>query len=126
MAIALFYISLILVIVMLTIKSFGIYIFSHNFFKKIAKKSDIFFHNFGKVLRYWITKIKFKNFHKLIVLVISFSKREIIYLKRRFDSKQPKFFLKSQKPNSTNKNSVSFFLKNVSEYKESLRKKDLS
>ena len=125
MAIVLFYISLALVIVMLTIKSFGIYIFSHDFFKKLAKKSDMFFHKAGKVLRQWVSKIKFKNFHKLIVLVISFSKREIIYLKRKFDSKQPKFFLKSQKPNSTNKNSVSFFLKNVSDYKESMRKKDL-
>lgn len=110
---------------MLTIKHFGISVFSHDFFRNLAKESDVFFHQAVRFLRHWISKIKFKNFHKLVVILINFSKREIILLKRKFDSKQPKFFLKHQKINNPNKNSVSFFLKNVSEYKESLRKKDL-
>lgn len=106
---------------MIVIKTFRIAIFTHDFFVNFIKKSDIFFHKLIHDLKHWISKIKFKNLHKLIVFIVSFSKREIIYFKRKFDSKQPSFFLKPQKLNSTK----SFFLKNVSEYKETLRKKDL-
>jgi hypothetical protein len=48
----------------------------------------------------------------------------MIYLKRRFDSKQPKFFLKPEKQKASGKQQVSFFLKNVSEYKESLKSRE--
>ena len=107
---------------MLTVKSFGFPILNHEIVFKFAKKSDVFFHITIKVLKYWFFKIKFKNFHRLVVIIVNFVKREIIVLKRKFDSKQPKFFLKPQKNGGPNKNSVSFFLKNVSDYKDTLRK----
>ena len=106
---------------MFIIKSLGFSILSHELIFRFIKKSDIFFHNVIGVFKHWLSKIKFKNFHKLAVIVVSFTKREIIYFKRKFDSKQPKFFLKPQKSGAENKNSVSFFLKNVSDYKETLR-----
>ena len=60
-----------------------------------------------------------------IITVSEFIKKEIIYLKRRFDSKQPAFFLSPQKPSHAHRHSVSFFLKKVSEYKDSLHDKRL-
>jgi hypothetical protein len=120
----LFYISLFFLVVMLTVKSFGFSILNHEIFIKFVKKSDVFFHISIKVLKYWFCKIKFKNFHRLVVIIVNFIKREMIVLKRKFDSKQPKFFLKPQKNGVPNKDSVSFFLKNVSDYKDTLRKRE--
>jgi len=97
--------------------------FDNIFIKKIRRVGDKRCYDFICVVNYYFSKIKIKNFHKLFIKIINFIKREIVYLKRKFDSKQPKFFLKPQKNNS-GKNSVSFFLKNVSEYRDSLRNKD--
>ena len=126
MAIALFYISLILLIGFMTIKTFEVYSDRQHVLSKVICKGDDYCHEVVGKTKHVVSKIKFKNFHKLAVMIAEFTKREAIYLKRRFDSKQPKFFLKpTYKPDSSKKGSVSFFLKNVSEYKNSLRNKDL-
>ncbi|MFA5935096.1 MAG: hypothetical protein WC827_04380 [Candidatus Paceibacterota bacterium] len=110
---------------MLTIKYLGFSIIDDKISSRILHKSDKHCHNIICVIRYFFSKIKIKNFNKLVLFIINFIKTETVYLKRKFDSKQPKFFLKPQKNNSNNKNSVSFFLKNVSDYKDSLKNKDL-
>ena len=123
MILTLFYTSLLVIIITLVIKSMKISFFDNIFIKKIRRVGDKRCYDFICVVNYYFSKIKIKNFHKLFIKIINFIKREIVYLKRKFDSKQPKFFLKPQKNNS-GKNSVSFFLKNVSEYRDSLRNKD--
>ena len=110
---------------MLVTKYFGFSFINNKFFSKITHKGDRYCHNTILLIKYFLSKLKFKNFHKLVLFIVNFIKRESIYLKRRFDSKQPKFFLKPQKSNLNNKSSVSFFLKNVSEYKDSLRNNKL-
>lgn len=124
MTLVLFYISLVLIVVMLTAKYFEVSIVDNRTTKKVLHKSDKYCHSIICLLRFFLSKIKIKNFNRLFLLIINFIKREMVYLKRKFDSKQPKFFLKPQKNNSNNKSSVSFFLKNVSEYKDTLRNKD--
>jgi hypothetical protein len=126
MAIALFYISLVLLVGFITIKSLEVYYDRQHVLSKVICKGDDYCHEAVGKTKHFISKIKFKNFHKLAVLIAEFTKREAIYLKRRFDSKQPKFFIKpSNKPDLHKKSSVSFFLKNVSDYKNSLKNKDL-
>ena len=125
MAVILFYISLVAIVTMLTLKYLGIPVVRHEVISNIVCKNDEKCHELVGASKEIASKIKFENFHKLTVVMASFVKREMIYLKRRFDSQQPKFFLKPQKINTSNKHSVSFFLKNVSDYKDSLRK-DLS
>ncbi|MFA6226904.1 MAG: hypothetical protein WC631_00245 [Candidatus Paceibacterota bacterium] len=126
MAIALFYISLILLVGFITIKSLEIYYDRKHVLSQVICRGDDYCHELVGKTRHVISKIKFKNFHRLVVLIAEFIKRETIILKRKFDSKQPKFFLKtvSYKPDSSKKGSVSFFLKNVSDYKNSLKSKE--
>ena len=125
MALTLFYISFVILALMILMRYFNVPLHRHEVISNIVCEND---KNCKKIVhhsRRVFSKIKFKNFHKLSIMIAEFIKRESIYLKRRFDSKQPSFFLSPQKPNFQNKNSVSFFIKNVTDYKNSLRKKDL-
>ena len=124
MAITLFYVSFVALVAMLAIKYFGISFGQHEVISNIVCENDKHCHNLVHHSKRIVSKIKFKNFHRLAVMIADFIKKESIYLKRRFDSKQPAFFLSPQKPSHITKNSVSFFLKKVSEYKESLNTKN--
>lgn len=125
MALVLFYISLFSLIAMFAMKHFGITFEHHEVISNLVGKNDKHVHKIVHHGRNIFSKIKFKNFHRLTVAVADFITKETIYLKRRFDSKQPAFFLSSQKPSHINKNSVSFFLKKVSEYKDTHNDKSL-
>ena len=110
---------------MFLVKYYGVLVIRHEALHSAVNKSEKHIHTIigkGKTLS---SKIHFKNAHRFIMLAINFIKTEAINIKRKFDSKQPKFFLKPQKKSDVSKSSVSFFLKNVSEYKKSLRNKDL-
>ena len=124
MAIALFYISLLSIVTMFAMKYFGISFTHHEVISNMVDKNDEHVDKIIHHSRNIFSKIKFKNFHRLTVFLANFIKEESIYLKRRFDSKQPAFFLSPQKPSHLKKNSVSFFIKNVTDYKNSLNKKD--
>ncbi|MFA5652294.1 MAG: hypothetical protein WC933_02930 [Candidatus Paceibacterota bacterium] len=110
---------------MFTIKYFGISFDHHEAISNIVCENDKNCHKIVHHSKNIFSKIKFENFHRLTVNIADYIKKKIIYLKRRFDSKQPAFFLSPQKPSHVKKNSVSFFLKNVTDYKNSLKKKDL-
>ncbi len=125
MSIILFYIALVLLIGIITIKYFGMPIFGNTALSDMVSEHEHKIHKIAKGGKNFASKIKYKNFHKLVVMVADFLKKESIALKRRFDSQQPKFFLQVEKPSEKHKNSVSFFLRSVSEHKKSLKKKDL-
>jgi hypothetical protein len=125
MAIALFYISLFSLVVMFTMKYFGLSFVHHEAISNIVYKNDKHCHRIVRHGKNIFSKIRFKNLHKLIVYFVNFIKKESLYFKRRFDSKQPTFFLSPQKPSHVNKNSVSFFLRKVSEYRDSVNDKNL-
>ncbi len=120
MAIIVFYLSLVSLIIMFSMKYFGVSFAHHEVISNIVVKNDEHCHKIVHHSKNVFSKIKFKNFHKITVAIVRFIKKESIYLKRRFDSKQPTFFLSPQKPSHTHKHSVSFFIKKVSEYKDSL------
>lgn len=105
---------------MLAMKYYGISLKHHEVISNIVCENDKHCHRIVNKSKHVASKIRFKNFHRLTVATINFIKKETIYLKRRFDSKQPAFLLSPQKPSHITKNSVSFFLKKVSEYKDSL------
>lgn len=111
---------------MFTMKYFGVSLVRHEIISNIVCENDKNCHKIVHHSKNIFSKIKFKNFHKLTVVIANFIKKESVYLKRRFDSKQPAFFLSPQKPSHIHKNSVSFFLKKVSEYKDSLDDNSLS
>jgi hypothetical protein len=126
MAIISFYVSLILIISFFGIKLFEVKHNEKHAFSKILSKGDDYCHDTIKKSRKVFSKIKFKNFQKLYFIILNWIKKEMVYLKRRFDSKQPRFFLSPvTKHDIHKKGSVSFFLKNVSEYKESLKDREL-
>ncbi len=110
---------------MFAIKYFGFSLDHHEAISNIVCENDAHCRKIYHHSKNIFSKIKFENFHRLTVRTADFIKKEIIYLKRKFDSKQPAFFLSPQKPSHLKKNSVSFFIKNVSDYKNSLRKKSL-
>lgn len=125
MAVALFYIALVLLLIMMTIKYFGVSLFKHPALSDIVSEHEKKIHKIAKDGKHLASKIHFKNFHRIVVATAAFVKKESVHLKRRFDSQQPKFFVMQQKPGSAHKHAVSFFLKSVTEHKESLKKKDL-
>ncbi len=110
---------------MFAMKYYSISFIHHEVISEIICKNDKHCHKIVHHSRNIVSKIKFKNLHKLTVAVVDFIKKESVYLKRRFDSKQPAFFLSPLKPNGAHRHPVSFFLKKVSEYKDSVHDKDL-
>ena len=125
MVIIIFYFSLFSLIAMFAMKYFGVSFVNHEVISDIVCKNDEHCYKIVHHSKNIFSKIKFKNFHRLTIIIARIIKKESVYLKRRFDSKQPAFFLSPQKPNQAHKNSVSFFLKKVSEYKDSINDKNL-
>ena len=108
MALVVFYVALILLIGMLTAEYFGVSLIHHEAVADIVSDQEEKIRTIAKTSRHFASKIRFENFHKLVVRIVNFTKKEMIYLKRRFDSQQPKFFVQVKKPNETHKNSVPF------------------
>jgi len=126
MAIISFYISLVLILGFFAVKLFEVRNNEKHAISKIICKGDDYCHETIGKARGIFRKIKIKNFQRVTIKLIDWVKKEMVYLKRRFDSKQPKFFLTQMpKHDIHKKGSVSFFLKNVSDYKNSLRNNDL-
>jgi hypothetical protein len=116
-----FIISLVLIILLFIMKSFEIYrgrkIFLEDFFLKC---DDWFFKIFLKI-KYWWSHVNFRNSKLVFSWVVNGIKKSVISIKRRFDHEQSHFFTKREHSTAKHKSPVSFFLKNVSDYKKSLR-----
>lgn len=97
--------------------SSGRKIFLENFFLKC----DVWIHNLLLQIKFWWSQINFKNTRAVIVWLVTKSHRLAVAIKRRFDHEQSHFFVKREHDPSKKKGSVSFFLKDVSDYKKSLR-----
>jgi hypothetical protein len=124
MSIILFYTSFILIVLLFAVKYYEIQVLRHEALVEMVKKHDEKVHEVVSKGKAVAKKIHFKNAHRLALLTTDFIKKESIALKRKFDSNQPKFFLMPPKP-GPHKGSASFFLKKVSDYKDSLTHKDL-
>ena len=77
--------------------------------------------NFILKIKSWWGHVNFKNTKLIFSWIIVNIRKSVIAVKRHFDHKQSHFFTKREYDTSRNRGSVSFFLKNVSDYKKSLK-----
>jgi len=116
-----FVVSLVLIISLFIMKGLEIYYGRKIFLENIFLRSDAGLFTAGLKIKYWWSHINFKNIRLIFFWIIVNIRKLVIITKRRFDHQQSHFFVKRDISPSKNKESVSFFLKNVSDYKKSLR-----
>jgi hypothetical protein len=117
----LFLISLVLIGIILGVKDFEFRNNRKTFFSSLFSKGDKFVLKFRTKFIRCILSINFKNIQFVFSWLLDRIKKSIVILKRRFDHKQTHFFTQKDNDIFKNKGSVSFFLKDVSDYKKSLR-----
>jgi len=124
-----FIISLALLVLLFTMKGLEIYHGRKIFLEDLFLKCDDRIYKTSLKIRYWWSHINFKNLRLIFSWIIVNMRKLIVSVKRRFDHKQSHFFVKREYDLSKKNSSTSFFLKDVSEYKKSLRgeiKKNMS
>ena len=102
-------------------KSLEIYYGRKLFLERQFENLDAWIHGILLKVRYWWGHVNFKNTKLVFSWIVGHISQAVVSLKRRFDHKQSHFFTKRDHITSKNRGSVSFFLKNVSDYKKSLR-----
>lgn len=116
-----FLISLVLVILLFIMKSLEIYYGRKILLEREFEKFDAWIHKIIQEIKFWWSHINFKNTRLIFLWVASRIHKLAINLKRRYDHEQSHFFTKRNLDVSKHKNQPSFFLKDVSDYKKSLR-----
>ena len=91
------------------------------FLASLFEKCDVVIFKVLASLKLWWGHVNFKNTKLIFSWIIASIRKLVISIKRRFDHKQSHFFTKREYDASKNSSSVSFFLKDVSDYKRSLR-----
>ena len=119
-----FIISLILITLLFIMKGFEIYHGRKIFLERQFENFDSWIARILVKIKFWWSHVNFRNTKLFISWIVLNTKKIIVSFKRRFDHKQSNFFIKRNHSVTRNKDSVSFFLKNVSEYKRSLREEN--
>jgi hypothetical protein len=116
-----FLVTLFLIIISLIIKNFEIKIGRKIFFPGLFVKVDkLLVIIINRLKQYW-AKVNLQNFQLIFRKIIVTIDTGVRLIKRRFDHKHSPFFIgRDQK--SKSRGSVSFFLKDVSDYKKTLRR----
>ena len=115
-----FIISLVLLVLLFIMKGLEIFYGRKLFLERQFQNFDAWIFKILDKIKYWWSYVNIKNVKLLFSWIAGNIKKSIIIAKRRFDHKQSHFFAKREHDSLKNKSSVSFFLKNVSEYKKSL------
>jgi hypothetical protein len=116
-----FIISFFLILTIFLIKGLEIYYAKVFFLTRFLKKADNFILQIISNLKTYISHLNFKNIQLIFSWIMVSISKLIRNIKRRFDHKQSHFFSKRDHLHTQNKGAVSFFLKDVSDYKKSLR-----
>ena len=116
-----FIISLILIILLFVMKDWELSRGRKIFLERQFENFDAWIHKILLAVRFWWGQVNFKNTVLIFSAIVNFVKTLTIKLKRRFDHEQSHFFTKRDHDFSKNKGPVSFFLKDVSDYKKKLR-----
>jgi len=116
-----FAISLALLVLLFVMKSFEISYGKKIFLEDLFLKCDAWILKVLLKIKLWWGHVNFKNTKLVFSWLILSTRKLILAIKRRFDHEQSHFFVKREHDILKNKGSVSFFLKNVSDYKKSLR-----
>lgn len=113
--------SLVLMALLFFMKSHEIFTGKKIFLENVFLKCDAWIHQTILKIKFWWSHVNFKNTRLLFSWLIAKIKGIIVSIKRRFDHEQSHFFTKREADLSKPKNSPSFFLKDVAEYKKTLR-----
>ena len=116
-----FIISLVLLVLLFIQKSLEIYYGRRIFLERQFEKFDAWIHQIIIKLKFWWSHVNFKNTRLVFLWIVRNIYRMAVVMKRRLDHEQSHFFTKRNLDVSKHKNSPSFFLKDVSDYKKSLR-----
>jgi hypothetical protein len=117
----LFIVSLTLIVFLLIIKSLEIFYGRKIFLESLFLKCDKYIYHTGLKIKFWWSYATLRNTKLIFLRIIVSIRKLIVGIKRRFDHKQSHFFTRKEHDVLKNKSSVSFFLKNVSDYKKDLR-----
>ena len=121
-----FIVSLVLIASLLSIKSWEICTGKVFFLTRVLFKGDPWVLWFKSTLKKCKYNCNFNNLKFIFSWLISAIRQLILKIKRQFDHKQAHFFIKRDYDATKGQGSVSFFLKNVAEYKKSLRSEEES
>jgi len=116
-----FIISLVLLVLLFVQKSLEIYYGRRIFLERQFENFDGWIHRIIIKIKFWWSHVNFKNTRLIFLWIVGSIHKLAITIKRRFDHEQSHFFTKRNLDVSKHKNSPSFFLKDVSDYKKSLR-----
>jgi hypothetical protein len=117
-----FIISLGLIALLFFMKSLEIYHGRKIFLEKQFENFDAWIANTLLKVKYWWSHVSFKNTRLIFLWILASIYKLVVAVKRRFDHEQSHFFTKREHVSTTKKKvPVSFFLKDVSDYKKSLR-----
>jgi len=116
-----FIIALFLIVLLFTQKSLEIYYGRRIFLERQFEKFDAWIHQIILKIKFWWSHVNFRNTKLIFLWIAGNLHRLVISLKRRYDHEQSHFFTKRNLDISKHKNQPSFFLKDVSDYKKSLR-----
>ena len=116
-----FIISLILMALLFMMKSFEIYHGRKIFLERQFENFDAWITKIIFKIKFWWSHINFRNTRLVVTWIIVRTRKLVISIKRRYDHEQSHFFTKRNLDISKHKNSPSFFLKDVSDYKKRLR-----
>lgn len=116
-----FIISLALIAFLFVMKGVEIYYGKKIFLENLFARCDVKILTFISKLKYWWSHVNFKNVRLVFSWIIFSTHRLIVAVKRRFDHKQSHFFTERKPDHLKPKGAPSFFLKDVSDYKKSLR-----
>lgn len=120
---AVFIISLALIVLLFTMKSFELSSGRKIFLEDFFLKCDAWIFKAVSKIEIWWGHISFRNTKLIFSWIIVNIRKLILMVKRRFDHQQSSFFTKKEPSFSRSKAPASFFLKDVSDYKKSLRGK---
>jgi len=116
-----FIISLALLIFLFIMKSLEINRGRKIFLERQFENFDAWILKVILKIKFWWSHVSFRNLGKISLWLVTNIKSSIVALKKRFDHEQSHFFSKREPKAPNSKGSVSFFLKDVSDYKRKLR-----
>lgn len=116
-----FIVSLILIITLLVIKNLEISRGTSFASTRLFSRFDLLIAKILEHIKIGLSQMNFENLQLIFSKIIVNMGSMIKSFKRRFDHKQSHFFTKRDIDPSKHKGAVSFFLKDISEHKKTLR-----
>lgn len=119
-----FYISFFFLLCFLGLKWFEYKTGRKTYISSFGKETDRIVSHFWVLTKRFVGHLNFKNTMRLFSWLWNESREIAWKIKKRFDSRQPKFFVQQNQFDPRGRGKTSFFWRNVSEYKNGLKDKN--